>query len=363
MSMKRRIGVITFYRYNYGGFLQAYALQRKLHAMGYDCELIQYDYMHDCCLLGISLIRMKHPMAFAKSMTVAILRGRRNRDHARSFARCVSEHLKESPRYGSARALRANPPVYDVYMTGSDQVFNPTINPQGFESRLLDFAARMPGKLVSYAASLGMVSIPDRYRQCFMKHLADFENISVREESARQAIAPLVKGKVARHIDPVMLLDTGTWRKFSKPNAQVPKSYIFAYTLLRMPEIADHANRLSRQTGLPIVALGSHERYEKAMYMDSYLAPDEFVALIDNADYIITSSFHCTIFSMLFRKKSRVYLPQKGSDRIRELIDCCGLNHMQDDEQWLNPDDQHFDTAEQYMKQERKRSIEFLSGL
>jgi hypothetical protein len=306
---------------------------------------------------------MNHPMTFAKAIAAAILRYQRNRDHARTFARCVSENLKESPRYGSALALRANPPVYDVYLTGSDQVFNPTINPQGFESRLLDFAAGMPGKRVSYAASLGLASIPDRYRKSFVKYLADFKHVSVREESARQAIAPLIKTDVVRHIDPVMLLDAATWRKFASPNTQVSKPYIFAYMLLQQPEIVHHVNRLSRQTGLPITALGSHGRYENAFYMEAHLAPDEFVDVIDNADYIITNSFHCTIYSMLFRKKARVYLPKIRSQRIRELIDCCALNHMLDDEQWMDTDNWRFDTAEQYMKRERKRSIEFLSGL
>ena len=98
-------------------------------------------------------------------------------------------------------------------------------------------------------------------------------------------------------------------------------------------------------------------------HWENYVTHLERHNMARNADYIITNSFHCTIYSTMFSKKVRVYLPKKGSQRIRELIDCCDLNHMLDDEQWMDTYDRRFDTAEQYMKRERERSMEFLSGL
>jgi hypothetical protein len=153
--------MITMYKVNYGAFFQAYVLQRTLEGLGYAPELIRYDYLRDGMIGEVPLDHLRTPVRFFKEAAVSILKGREHRRRNAVIEECVQRRLRESPQYYKTyRKLEKQPPRYDIYLTGSDQVFNPRLEPRAYKSRLLAFA---PGRMASYAASAGALDFPKAY--------------------------------------------------------------------------------------------------------------------------------------------------------------------------------------------------------
>lgn len=324
-----KVCVVTLYRHNYGAFLQAYALQRFLERAGFDAELLNYDYYNDHAILGISVKRLRHPASFAKTAAFRLSHRGAFRERERAIGRCVEASLLESARYRTYGAVKKHPPKADVYMTGSDQVWNPTISEQGFLSRLLDFAPNERNVLCSYAASAGVPAFSDQTAALMRTCLARFDKISVREPATEAAIRPLTDREIVIHRDPVLLLPAEDWDGFAE-GAKTERPYIFIYLAQKDPELVRYAIDLSEKTGFGIVDCHGSINYSipNCVNGKSILSPTEFVGGIKNAAYVVTNSFHCLAFSIHYHKKAYVKLPPKGAGRLSELIGGMSLQRL-----------------------------------
>lgn len=324
-----KVCVVTLYRHNYGAFLQAYALQRFLERAGFDAELLNYDYYNDHAILGISVKRLRHPVSFAKAVAFRLSRRGAFRERERAIARCVEASLRESAFYQTYRAVRKHPPQADIYMTGSDQVWNPTISEQGFLSRLLDFAPNERNVLCSYAASAGVSAFSSQTAALMRACLARFDTISVREPATEKVIRPLTGREIVLHRDPVFLLSAGDWDSFAE-GIKTERPYIFIYLAQKAPELVRYAIDLSEKTGYGIVDCHGSINYSIPNCANGkrVLSPTEFVGGIKNAAYVVTNSFHCLAFSIHYHKKAYIKLPPKGAGRLSELIDGMSLQRL-----------------------------------
>ncbi|WP_347489281.1 polysaccharide pyruvyl transferase family protein [Desulfoscipio sp. XC116] len=365
MKNKKSIGVITYFAYNYGAFLQAYALQKTMKNIGFDCELINYDYMRDRTLLGIPWSNINKPIKFCASVLKKLVLFSKTKKRTAIMKESVYNNLHFSKqRYKSAQQLRESPPQYDIYLTGSDQVWNPTINAQGFETRLLDFVYSSQGKLVSYAASIGLAEFPTDKIALTKEYLTRFDAISVREEEAKNILAPFIDKDVQRHVDPTLLREKKDWLEFGKPITEIQGPYIFVYMLANQPKLVKYANDLSKKLNLKILSVGNGMAFQNRILSDKSLSPEQFVWGIANAEYVVANSFHGTCFSVLFKKKARIFIPPTVQCRIVELIEGCNLSRLLEDVIIKNSDvERLYLGADKYLAKERKRAYEYLMHL
>ena len=184
----------------------------------------------------------------------------------------------------------------DYYIAGSDQVWNPYYEAKGYE--FLTFAPK--DKRLSFAASMGVDSIPEKAKWYFKKNLSDMKYISVREERAAEIVKELTGRTADVTLDPTLLLDKADWEHIAKkPELYIESKYICTYFLGEVPEAV---KAFAKEKGLLIYALNS--LYSPELYT---LDPAEFLYMIQNASYVLTDSFHAVAFSIKFNKEFYVF--------------------------------------------------------
>ena len=220
-----KVGVITIQKCdNFGADLQAYALQRKLQLMGYDAENIDYlFYKHprhqggrgEKPIFRLSLVnRVKETLFPLVSRLKALRRRKAMKTRRAKFAAWTQKHLKCGREYRSVAALYGNPPRYDVYMVGSDQVWNPRMG-SSILPYFLDFAPD-GAKCVSYASSFGVSELPAGVFYRYKQLLKRFSAVGLREESGADMVRAMALGVEVKHVvDPSLLLSAAEWEPVS----------------------------------------------------------------------------------------------------------------------------------------------------
>lgn len=335
----KKIGILTIqHSANYGACLQCYALWKYLTDEGYDAEVIDLHRPH------------------GHADYVPSKRFRRTREIKRSFLGKIkffvkgilgikepfkslfSEEAKPAfdkfnaliklgPTYRGIDELYANPPKYDVYMAGSDQLWNPTLA-YSVEPYFLTFVNQKNGVKISYATSIGISELRDNEKRDYKRWLEDFTAISVREKQAQQLLSSFVDKDIEQVADPTFLLDIAAWNHLAvKP---LDAGYILLFTLSPMPELLSYARKLQHESGKQLIVVGQKEPLAAD---DSYTVvrdagPREWLGYIANADLVITTSFHCTIFSLLLGAPNfytYVASTDKRGSRIYDLLELFNL--------------------------------------
>ena len=355
----KKVGMITIYRKNYGAFLQTYALQQTLIKLGYTPEVIRYDYYKDHTLFTLSMAT--HP-SFAKLLKAAIVELVRYVPHKKReqvFNQSIKKHINESAEYYKEYSeLEQNPPCYDIYITGSDQVFNPKLSLQAMPARQLRFVKN--GIKASYAASSGADDIDEIY----INALRTFNAISVREEGLATCLQKTHGLKAIAHIDPVFLLDKKDWENFAEPIEDLGGNYIFYYRVLPQKEIIEKAKEISTKLHLPIFVADGHDKFENQIKRKGILSPEQWVYALNHATYIVTNSFHGTAFAINMQKSADIIIPPKGENRIKNLMTNCSQLNLFNSSMNINfTDSRIFEEFSCYINEERKKSIDYLSSL
>ena len=180
-----RTGLITFhFAHHYGAQLQALATMRAIQSLGHDCEIIDYRLPHTTRTNQL-FKKSGGVRGMASDAHTALHYGAFQR-RFRRFEAFVAEEMSLSPqRYTAFEQLRADPPAYDVYVAGSDQIWNPYIfqDKQFDPSFLLGFVRE--GRRIAYAPSLGVPELPEDKAEELRRFLTPFSALSVREKRGR----------------------------------------------------------------------------------------------------------------------------------------------------------------------------------
>ena len=295
-----RTGLITFhFSHHYGAQLQAFATMKAIRGLGHDCEIINYRlpdavrasqlYKKTASVRGI--VSDAHT-------TLHYAQFKRRVDRFNAF---VAEEMPQTAkRYGGFADLQADPPSYDVYVAGSDQIWNPYIfeDKQFDPSFLLAFAKE--GRKISYAPSFAVSELPEDKAQQLKDYLEPFSALSVREKRG-QTLVERCTGRTARVVlDPTLLLRREDWAaQAAAPKDKKP--YILCYFVSDPGAAASYAKALAERTGLPIVQLaGARRKIDGCSKLVFDAGPREFLGLFQNADYVVTNSFHGAVFSLQF---------------------------------------------------------------
>ena len=210
---------------------------------------------------------------------------------------------------------------YDTscYLAGSDQIWHPDRCDKHF---FLEFVRS--GKCISYAASMGKTEIPPENVDKFRQLMQRLDRISVREIQCRDVLQPLTEKNIDVHIDPTFLMETDTWRQYEKPYP-VREPYILVYMIYWDPSCKAQLQELKRRTGLPVYAVcsGLSRVYADKKLFD--VGVEEFLWLVDHAEYVVTSSFHGAAMSTIFGKKFATVVNPGSPSRIRNLLQTLGI--------------------------------------
>lgn len=324
-----KIGILTFHRAeNYGAVLQAYALCEVLRQCSHLPEVIDFrakSIEDEYQLLSTNGSTMLQRM---KRLLGSVLRYPTHKKRKRYFNAFVRQHLPVSmPIYKEDIVKLAD--TYDAYITGSDQVFNTDITKNDAGAYTLDFVSN-PHKKYSYAASFGKTSLTETECSIFKDYLKDFEQISVREQSGVNLVKDILGREALVHLDPTLLLTREQWTSLCSANT-VNGEFILLYVILPLDWIYGYTEQLSMRFRIPVICLnGSLKQrlqYRRFRYVDD-ASPAMFLSLFNNAAYVVTSSFHGTVFSLQFRKQFITMLPEKNerNDRMRSLLEKLNLS-------------------------------------
>lgn len=365
----KKVGIITLHRVvNYGSVLQTYALQEVIKDLGYEVEIIDY-FPERLTMIGM-LKRIKNKgEKFKKSLII--------RNIARliilpsyimrfnMFFSFLKKYIKMTDKmYTSPQELRNEQFDFDIYCTGSDQVWNCGWNEKFDYPYYLDFAPDS-NKKIAYAASFGKSQLNTDEIAETKKYLSKYDSISLRELSGVKIVEDLGIKNSINVLDPTLLLNGNEWRKISS-NKYKNENYILVYNLNRNKKIDNYAKNLSKKTGLKVKFLSYqlHEFYKKGKI---YCNPDveDFLALIDNAKYVITDSFHATAFSINFNTQFIIVYPGKYSTRLQSILKILDLeNRVAKNEEDISVVENNidFNNVNRIMIEQREKSTKWLKN-
>ncbi len=330
-----KIGILTFhFACNYGAVLQCYALQKYLSDAGHEVEVI--DYRPASVAGGYRWFDPRRfwgatPAKFWRktSSEIKVIGGRKRR--YASFDAFVRTRLNLSGPVKDTDGMSLLAGDYDLIIAGSDQIWNRKLT--GGTDPLYWGAFLRSGKtaMVSYAASMedGLDGITEAEVR---KYLPRFNALSVREASLAQKLKALLPHTdVAVTADPTLLLRTEQWDEISAP-ALTDVPYLLFYQVRKSVKAYELARNLAERKGLKLVCLSAKVELENSMEVAA-ASPEEFISLFRHASYVVTTSFHGTVFSVVFRKEFVCPLVDDGKNsRQDSLLSALGLgNRIADD--------------------------------
>lgn len=317
--MKKTAIVSCYFQHNYGSMLQAYATQMALDKL--DCENETID------IAGLNHeIKKAKTLYFAKaSLTSDILISKlgmaknvlikkiSKNDYARlskirsdKFDAFSKKYFRLSSRYNSKEELgKKCDENYSAVLVGSDQLWLPGNIAADYYT--LNFVPTTVNS-IAYATSFGQSSLPKDSARKASIFLKKIKHIGVREESGQKLVKELTGRDVPVVCDPTLLFTGDEWMKIQKKKPIIEGKYILCYFLGNNPPHRGFAKKLKKETGCKIVALTHLDEFVKSDegYADETpynIDPADFLNLIRNAEYVCTDSFHCSVFSILYKKE------------------------------------------------------------
>lgn len=359
-----KIGILTFLgASNCGAVLQAYALQNVLHSLGYSSEVIQYRKKYPFRLR--TYIRKTPAASYSlwKSHFLKFLYKEKN-------IRCLKLSKK---RYRSLQDLQNDKLDYDIYITGSDQIWNSEISVDGQLDPVF-FGAFIPAhaKLVSYAASMGQGKDLGKYPDKLHHYLERYHAISIREEHIAKTLGNLTGRNVSVCIDPTLLLPAPNYNnliQICQENELSAPPYIASYVLYPINTSKDYIEKYVQENNLHwlnLINSASGENFKKACNIR--VTPEKWLYYIKNSQCVICSSFHAVVFSLIFHKPFVYICPEyqkNGNMRILSLLGILGLQNrhlseLNDNTASLLSQEIDWMQVDRIIQKQREFSLDFL---
>ena len=331
---KKKIGIITFHSsHNCGSMLQAYALQTVLeNRYGAEVEIIDFSNCGSRNLYGLFDFRLKK--SAIKHNLLTVMHWKLVNQYRGDYISFKEQYLHTTKQqFKDHKDLETLNGKYDLVIAGGDQVWN-VLCPDADDAYFLDFIHE--GKKAAYSPSLGGNNINEVIKDTskYKKLLEQFDYISVREPNGQKWLEQLTGRKVPIIADPTLLLSHEEWlQNFSIP--YMDEKYIFNYAFFHNRPAANAAiQKISEEMGLPVYVLDS--KSWAAYRLDKYgikkfptTGPIAFLTLMENAEWVLTQSFHGTLFSAMFHKNFWSYrapsVNKPGDDRAIAILKQLGL--------------------------------------
>lgn len=361
-----KIAIITMHAIkNYGSALQTFATQKFLSDREYDVEIINYIRKKN---LDKNIIKTwtRDDSGISKIMKQIVLYPTVKR-WIKIFNNYLWENVNISKRvYTSEEDLITNPVNADIFCTGGDQVWNSGWN-DGIEKPF--YLTFVPDNIpkISLSSSIGKSELSSEECEKVFPYLRRYKYITIRETSSVDFLKSNGFCNVDFCLDPTQLLTRDQWLKHAIPYKRELGKYILIYQLNHDKEFDRFAKELAKRKGLPLYRICT--RYDQARLSGkSIFIPNiqEWISLIDNAELVLTNSFHATAFCINLNTPFISINPNEYSCRIRDILKLFNLEDRR-----LNSYDQYdiankdidFDKVNIILERERKRSIELIERM
>ncbi|WP_040213543.1 polysaccharide pyruvyl transferase family protein [Clostridium polynesiense] len=351
----KSVAIVTILGENQGNRLQNYALQRVLEK-----NCVKVETLKNLCTESQALLD-KTKRTIKKCMSIYLPKMKKERQRHLLFNEFDRRYIK----YSKYKLWNEKIPVeitqsYDYFICGSDQIWNPNY-PQNGCVNFLGFVEA--GKKSSYAASMGAEYIPEERKKEFSVYINDLDNISVREAECVSILQEMTNKSIEVNLDPTLLLNDSEWAQLEKkPNVVISnKRYVLVYFLGTISkEASDFIKAIKDREKIEIIDIHSDEWY-------GFIGPSEFLYLIHNCDYVVTDSFHGTVFSIIYQKEFYVF-PRDGignsmGGRIVSLLEIVDLSERYlcnsvEEKGMIN-----YSVVEQKLTVEKKKSLRYIEQI
>lgn len=327
-----RVGIITYHSaYNFGSVLQAYATQQIVNKIGCKAEIINYRmdsqkefyaYIHH---VNNFKSFIKYMMTFGKRKAL--------KRRAIRFEEFIKENLNLTDEFSGPEEAYVYSETFDIYISGSDQIWNKHSNElKNVDLKYMDpyFLTFTKKHKISYASSV--VNMTDSELLYVAKKIKDFSHISCREQDSADKIAKLINRNVETVLDPTLLLSNFDWEKIMCRTKIEGKPYLLLYTLAtnnHLLKILGEAKKKAREYDLQLVVLAPLATAAPNIYRVKFIrdaGPKEFMRLVYDSKYIITDSYHGTLFSINFQKQFfSMNSLEKSDNRVYQILDRLNL--------------------------------------
>ncbi|MCI2047544.1 MAG: polysaccharide pyruvyl transferase family protein [Faecalibacterium sp.] len=289
-----KAGILTIYKTgNYGATLQAYATKKAVEALGAEAEILPYCAKSIETKIDREFIRRRGMFGTAVALAEKLYYAPRMKKTMRWV-----ESYAPGPMLSRADLARLNG-QYDVFIAGSDQIWNPDIQ-HGDYAYFLDFVDE-PTQKCSYASSFGTDTLAGDYRDTCAALLHGYRVLTVREESGADLVEQLTGIRPPVVLDPTMLLARETWESLLPP-AKGKTKYIFVYQMAHSGMLARLAKAVRARAGGRIDFVPFPIGGACAAHCHLGLSPLEWARRIHDAEFVLTDSFHGLVFSILFHR-------------------------------------------------------------
>ena len=357
-----KIGIITFQNaVNYGAVLQTYALQETLKTLGASPEIIDYQ-----CTKINNMYAPFPKVKSIRSLISNIVWYKRKKKKKIAFESFENKYFNlTDKKYFSKKELEKTNNIYDIFISGSDQIWR-SESSDSDTTYFLDFVKNR-NKKYSYAASFGSDKIEDEIKEKYKKLLSDYKTLSVREEQGKKIIANLLQKEARVDLDPTFLVEKDRWQKIQK-NPTEKEKYIVLFIIKKSEKIFRFAEKLAEKTGYKLIYISNDRKKEvNAKYVGG-ISPEEWLGYFNNAEYIVTNSFHGVAFSIILNKKFFLELqpyPAKANARLENIMDTFNLR----DREIVNGDNKNiykdidYNTVNKKIDESKKNSINYLKDI
>lgn len=367
---KMKTGTITFHAANNcGSMLQSYALQQSLFKLGYENEIIDFSNKEQHHMYA--LLRKPTNMHDLIYDIATLAYYKKFKCHYDDYKYFLKTYLKLSKEeYHTAKELEKTEDFYDVFITGSDQVWN-TCCPDADDAYYLNFVSNKPK--IAYAPSFGATNIqqsaqnPEKYK----KYLSEIKSISIRENNGAKWIKEMTGRDVPVLLDPTLLLTKNEYCELLD-GVEAPKGkFIFYYAFNYSDEVNKTVKKISERLNMPVYILDAKNWVKKAKKYGFKLTknsgPLTFLKLMFDAELVLTTSFHGTVFSIIGHKKFwfvNSSMHNDLDDRAGTILNMFGLSErMLNGEELLKQDimkELNYDVTDEVLAKERLKSYNYL---
>lgn len=377
-----KVAILTIFNNNnnYGGVLQSYALQKVVRQLGYDARVLVY-------VNGKNPIYPTIKERLKQYTILDIIKKSCNQVQEKVNRKKISNILEERDLLFNAfkrehividgpyddNTLVESQKIYDSYISGSDQIWNPNAVRNGFLLSMIDCGH----KKIAYAASIGRSALSEWEIQRMIPLILRYDWISVREETAKKLLLQSGVNNVFSVYDPTFLLTVNEWQELCR-NPEIEGRYVFCYFFSSSLLYRNAISKYCAKRKLKLVYLP----YANQQYVNSdsrgegiqakKVGPCEFLGLIKNAECVFTDSFHGIVFSLIFQRPFVAFERDHGNSRVSKnsrIYDLLSEYRLQN--RLCKEVEKIFDIAdasidyegvEKRIAEGRKRSLQFLNN-
>lgn len=363
----KKIRILTFhYAHNYGAMLQAYALQKVLFKGSNDVKFVDYRKRSIENSYKIFKPIRKNIIKWVRDNINSLKYYNLNKKRYKAFNKFMYDKLNLTERINNIKQLE-NHLEADIYITGSDQVWNINIVKGLSDMYTLNFKLNNIKK-IAYAASVGDAGLIVQNADEYKNKISQIDYISVRENDAKIELGEIINKDIEVVLDPTLLLTKIDWNNEIEGCSCEKHKYIVAYVVNPDSEYVKIVNYLSEKTGLKIIHFDlKNPGYNNVLKSAYTEGPLNFVNYIKNAEYVVATSFHATVFSIIFNKKFFIIPHRKTGARVINLLrklDIDGRNFTSLDEfKNINYNfETDWESVEKKLAREREKSINWLNN-